>query len=87
MYGTDDTASLASIYLRHRGVFCSIQHSHISIVFVTAQHLPTLLTLAPKVPMLKMVVSIDDLSEESRKVVTTWGKTIGVDIKELRECE
>ena len=34
-----------------------------------------------------MVVSIDDLSDETRKVVTTWGKTIGVDVRELRERE
>ena len=66
---------------------CSINHSHITVVFVTAQHLSTLLSLAPKAPMLKMVVSIDSLSPETRKVVSAWGSTVGVDVRELGECE
>ncbi|KAJ8093193.1 medium-chain fatty acid-CoA ligase faa2 [Marasmius tenuissimus] len=64
-----------------------IEHAHLSIVFTTSDHIPTLLKLKSKVPMLKMIVSIDDLSEDSRRILAEWGQTQNVKVTELRELE
>ncbi|TDL27290.1 acetyl-CoA synthetase-like protein [Rickenella mellea] len=64
-----------------------IGHSHLTVVFVTLEHIPTLLSISRRIPMLKMIVSIDDLSEEIKKVLTAWGKVLNMDVKELRELE
>jgi hypothetical protein len=37
--------------------------------------------------MLKLIVSIDDLSPELKKTMSAWGETHNVQIKDLRECE
>lgn len=63
-----------------------INHSHLTIVFATSQHIPTLLTLAPRAKMLKMIVCIDEISEETKSVLTSWGKVVGIDVKALEEC-
>lgn len=64
-----------------------IDHAHLTIVFTTSDHIPTLLKLMPKVPILKTIVSIDELSIDSRKILTEWGLTTGVKVLELREVE
>ncbi|KAG7086620.1 hypothetical protein E1B28_002563 [Marasmius oreades] len=64
-----------------------IDHAHISVLFTTSDHIPTLLKLKPKVPMLKMIVSIDNLSEEAKRIAVEWGLSQGVKLMELRELE
>ena len=65
----------------------SLNHSEISIVFATQDHIPALLKLAPKCPNLRMVVSMDDLSDETKKVLKAWGESVQIDVKEMFERE
>ena len=67
-------------------IWYSINHSHLTVVFATVQHIPTLLALASKVPMLKMIVSIDDLQDEPKRILTAWGNVAKVEVTELRDC-
>ncbi|ESK92844.1 long-chain-fatty-acid- ligase [Moniliophthora roreri MCA 2997] len=64
-----------------------VDHSHLTVVFTTSDHIPTLLRLKPKVPVLKTIVSIDDLSSETKKIFTEWGQTVDTKILEMREVE
>ena len=64
----------------------SINHAHITVIFVTKGHIPTLLKIAPKTP-LKLIVCIDDLSEEAKKILTSWGDVQKVQILELRDSK
>jgi long-chain acyl-CoA synthetase len=63
----------------------SINHAHLSVIFATANHLPSLLKLAPKCPGLKLIVSIDDLSAEAKTLATTWAQAQGIEVRELRD--
>ncbi|KIM87577.1 hypothetical protein PILCRDRAFT_815138 [Piloderma croceum F 1598] len=63
-----------------------INHAHITVIFVTKGHIPTLLKNARKTP-LKLIVCIDDLSEEAKKIFTSWGEAQGVRMLELRDIE
>ncbi|KAG9318273.1 hypothetical protein JVU11DRAFT_357 [Chiua virens] len=64
-----------------------INHSAISIIFATPDHIPTLLKMSSKIPVLKMIVSFDPLGEQARLAFSSWGETVGVQIKELSEIE
>ncbi|KAF5391921.1 hypothetical protein D9757_001788 [Collybiopsis confluens] len=64
-----------------------INHSHVSAIFTTIDHIPTLLKLQPKIPMLKAIVSMDPLTPEMRKVLTEWGWSVGVHVMDLKEFE
>ena len=66
-------------------ITASLNHSEIPIVFATQDHIPALLKLAPKCPNLKMVVAMDELSEETKRVLKAWGETLQVDVKEISE--
>jgi hypothetical protein len=66
---------------------CSVNHAHLTVIFATAGHVPTLLKLAPKFPVLKLIISIDELSPETHKLLTAWGQTLNVQIKDLRESK
>jgi len=35
--------------------------------------------------MLKMIISMDDLSPETKKILVTWGEAQNIKVKELRE--
>ncbi|KAG5645915.1 hypothetical protein DXG03_005062 [Asterophora parasitica] len=64
-----------------------INHAHLTVVFATSEHIPTLLKLAPNVPILKRIVCIDDLTQEASKVLLEWSLAQNVQIQELRELE
>jgi len=64
-----------------------IGHANLTLIFATSQHLSTLLKLAPKVPMLKVIVSIDPLIGEAKNVLQAWGKMVSVQIMDLFEIE
>ncbi|KAF8201614.1 hypothetical protein BJ912DRAFT_508956 [Pholiota molesta] len=64
-----------------------IQHAHLSIIFATSEHIPTLLRLASTVPMLKTIVCIDPISLDAAKVLREWSQTIGLVFKEFAELE
>lgn len=64
-----------------------IRHSHLTVVFATSDHIPTLLKLGASVHMLKLIVCIDDVSSESIKILTEWGATQDVQLTQLKEFE
>ncbi|KAF8654112.1 hypothetical protein AX16_003645 [Volvariella volvacea WC 439] len=64
-----------------------INHAHITVVFSTSDHIPALLKLAHKMPALKMIVSINDLSSDAKKILSEWGGAQGIKIQELCELE
>ncbi|GLB35097.1 putative AMP-binding enzyme [Lyophyllum shimeji] len=64
-----------------------INHAHLTVIFSTADHIPTLLKLAPNVPILKLIVCIDDLTPEARKILTEWGAAQNIKIQQLRDLE
>jgi long-chain acyl-CoA synthetase len=64
----------------------SINHSQLSVVFTTRDHVETLIKLAPKVPSMKMIVCIDDLQPDVKKVLVEWAKSAGgIDLQEFRD--
>ncbi|KAG6832688.1 hypothetical protein H0H92_012260 [Tricholoma furcatifolium] len=64
-----------------------INHAHLTVIFSTSDHIPTLLKLAPKVPVLKLIVCIDDLVPETNRVLTEWAASQNIQLKQLRELE
>ncbi|KAH9946225.1 acetyl-CoA synthetase-like protein [Epithele typhae] len=65
----------------------AMNHAELSVCFATADHIPGLLKLAPKCPKLRMIVSMDALSEQTKNVLATWGETVQVEVKEMSEIE
>ena len=64
----------------------SINHAHLTVIFVTSDHIPTLLKLVPKVPNLKMIVCVDKVSSNVAKILKEWGQAQGVSFREFAEC-
>ncbi|KIY43630.1 acetyl-CoA synthetase-like protein [Fistulina hepatica ATCC 64428] len=64
-----------------------IQHSHLSIICCSSDHIPTLLQLAPKVPVLKVIVSLDDLDPDICTMTAAWAESVGVRVITLNEVE
>ncbi|EPQ58395.1 acetyl-CoA synthetase-like protein [Gloeophyllum trabeum ATCC 11539] len=64
-----------------------IRHAHLTVVFATWQHIPTLLKLAPSLGILKLIVCIDDIPPKAKFVVSSWAELQKVQVKELRELE
>ncbi|KAL0947390.1 hypothetical protein HGRIS_013505 [Hohenbuehelia grisea] len=62
-------------------------HAECSIVFATFNHVSELLKLTPKLPHVKIIVSIEDLNPDARTALTAWGQSSGVQIMDLRELE
>ncbi|KDQ60651.1 hypothetical protein JAAARDRAFT_125417 [Jaapia argillacea MUCL 33604] len=64
-----------------------INHAHLTVIFASASQIPALLKLSSRVPILKLIVSIDDLAPEIKTVLSAWGETRSVTIKDLRQLE
>lgn len=43
--------------------------------------------MASKVPMLKLIVSVDELSTEAKRIMGIWSRTANVQVMELSERE
>ena len=56
-------------------------------MFTTASHLTQLVAVTTKCPALKVIVSIDKISEDSRKTFSTWAAERGVRVTTLEELE
>ncbi|KAI0797878.1 acetyl-CoA synthetase-like protein [Abortiporus biennis] len=65
----------------------SINHAETSIVFVASDHIPALLKLSPKTPVVKIIVSMDELSEESHRILAAWGKEKKIKVQTWQEFE
>ncbi|KAJ7470284.1 long-chain-fatty-acid-CoA ligase [Mycena latifolia] len=68
-------------------VLCRINHAHVTIIFAAVEHIPSLLKLAPKIPHLKMIVSMDVLAPEFSKVFAAWGQINNIVVKDIQEIE
>ncbi|KAJ7074261.1 long-chain-fatty-acid-CoA ligase [Mycena amicta] len=64
-----------------------INHSQLTVVFATLEHVSHLLKLASKTPGLKMIVSIDPLTPETKQVFSEWGQTLNIVVKDIFELE
>ncbi|OCH95501.1 acetyl-CoA synthetase-like protein [Obba rivulosa] len=64
-----------------------INHAELSVIFTTADHIPALLKLAQRIPGVKMIVAIDDISPESKNILVEWGQQCNVQVKDLPEFE
>lgn len=62
-----------------------INHAHLTVIFATSNHVASLLKIAPRTPHLKMIISMDGLAPESKHILTSWGETINVQVKELSD--
>ena len=64
----------------------SINHSHLTVIFTSGDHVSTLLKLIPQTPTLKLIVSFDELPDEATKAFKEWAQTQGVEFQTLAEC-
>ncbi|KAH9484154.1 Long chain acyl-CoA synthetase 6, peroxisomal [Psilocybe cubensis] len=64
-----------------------IEHSHLTVIFATSEHIPLLLKTAHRVPMLKAIVCMDPLSAEASKLLREWSESQGLIFKEFAELE
>jgi long-chain acyl-CoA synthetase len=64
-----------------------IGHSHLPIIFTDAAKVPLLLKLAPRVPWLKIVVSMDLLPNDTKRVLSLWANERNIQVLELVERE
>ncbi|KAF5315901.1 hypothetical protein D9611_005031 [Ephemerocybe angulata] len=64
-----------------------INHSNLSVVLTSADHVSTLLKLAPKIPSLKLIVSFDELPDQANTAFKEWAQTQGIQFQTLQEFE
>jgi hypothetical protein len=56
------------------------------MIFTTSHHLARLLKAAPRHPHLKLIVVIDELEPEAKRLAEAWSQAQGVQLEELNEC-
>jgi long-chain acyl-CoA synthetase len=64
-----------------------INHSPLSIVFASSNHIPALLKVAPKCKSLRVVVSMDNLMPKEGSVLKAWSESVGIELWELPDLE
>ncbi|OSD07565.1 acetyl-CoA synthetase-like protein [Trametes coccinea BRFM310] len=62
-------------------------HSELTIIFAAPEHIPHLLTVAPRLKTLKTIVSLECLSDEEKHVLSAWAKTQNLKVMDLAEVE
>ncbi|KAI6019687.1 hypothetical protein F5J12DRAFT_967217 [Pisolithus orientalis] len=65
----------------------SINHAQLSIIFTTPDHIATLLKLATSIPSMKVIISFDPLGDDVKRLLSSWGESVGIRIIELSEIE
>ena len=65
----------------------SIDNADLSVVFAAPEHLPFLLTKADKVPKLKMVVSLEVLDDDQKRLLSAWAKSRNLKFMDIAEGE
>jgi long-chain acyl-CoA synthetase len=66
---------------------CSTNHCPLSIIFSAANHLPSLLKIAPQCPSLRVIVTMDTLPRAERDVLSQWASSVGVELLDMAEME
>lgn len=56
------------------------------MIFATSNHLARLLKAAPSHPHLKLIVVIDELEPEAKRLAEVWSQAQGVKLEELSQC-
>lgn len=56
------------------------------MIFTTSSHLARLLKAAPRHHHLKLIVVIDQLEPEAKRLAEVWSQAQGVKLEELSEC-
>ncbi|KAH9890055.1 acetyl-CoA synthetase-like protein [Cubamyces lactineus] len=64
-----------------------VNHAELTIVFAAPDHIPFLLTVVPKLRTLRMIVSLESLEDDQKRVLSAWANTIGVAFKDITEVE
>lgn len=62
-----------------------MNHADLTIVFVQAHNVSVLLDLSPKLPTLKIVVSIDEIPAAPRELLDAWSKQRGIRVMTILE--
>jgi long-chain acyl-CoA synthetase len=65
----------------------SSNNTPLPIIVASGSHLATLLRLAPSIPTLKVVVSMDSLPPSEWSLLSQWAKSVNVVLKTLKELE
>jgi len=65
----------------------SVNHSDLSIIFAQPQNVSTLLSLSPKLPTVKTIITLGDIPGDARKLADAWGKEHRIRILTLNERE
>jgi len=63
----------------------SINHADLSVVFVQAHNVSTLLGLSPKLPTLKIIVVIDEISAAPKELLDAWSQQRKIRVMTLAE--
>ncbi|KAG8873474.1 hypothetical protein FRB97_006723 [Tulasnella sp. 331] len=64
-----------------------INHSELSLIFCTENHLPTLIKLSENCPSLRMIVSFDPLDPSTKASLIETASQRGIEILEMKQLE
>ncbi|KAI0357386.1 acetyl-CoA synthetase-like protein [Trametes cingulata] len=64
-----------------------INHAELTVVFAAPDHIPFLLTIAAKLPTLKMIVSLEALEDDQKRIFAAWAKSVNLQFKDIAEVE
>ena len=62
-----------------------MNHADLSVVFVQAHNVSALLSLSPKLPTLKIIVAIGEISAASKELLDGWSKQRKIRVMTLAE--
>ena len=55
------------------------------MIFATADHIATLLSISPRIRIIRMLVIVGDVSPETREVLKAWGASVDIDVRTFAE--
>jgi hypothetical protein len=92
---TDRNAHLCRIYVcvhtlskrvdRTESLGLSVNHADLNIIFVQVHNVSALLGLSPKLPTLKIIVAIGEISAAPKELLDAWSKQREIRIITLAE--
>ncbi|THH33861.1 hypothetical protein EUX98_g219 [Antrodiella citrinella] len=64
-----------------------INHAETTVVFASAQHIPSLLKMSSRTRLVKIIVAIEPLSAEINVILTAWAHEQGIKLMQYDELE
>lgn len=55
------------------------------MIFASSDHVPYLFKNSARFPRLKLVIAMDEMSPEGKRLLAAWGQDKGVEFMEFRE--